>query len=107
MRDTPWEDIFKLSASASASEFCEGVQVGTDICIPNHKYQVKPHLSSWFLAACSAARVHKDYFFCLYQQNNFLNLKESSSRLVIVARVLEAAKFTYPNKTNNVQINVL
>ena len=31
LRDVPWEDIFKLSASAAASEFCEGIQVGTDI----------------------------------------------------------------------------
>ena len=23
LRDVPWEDIFKLSASAAASEFCE------------------------------------------------------------------------------------
>ena len=28
LRDVPWEDIFKLSASAAASEFCEWVQVG-------------------------------------------------------------------------------
>ena len=44
LRDVPWEDIFKLSASAAASEFCEWVQVGTDVCI-SHKYQIKPHLS--------------------------------------------------------------
>ena len=25
LRDVPWEDIFKLSASAAASEFCEWV----------------------------------------------------------------------------------
>ena len=37
LRDIPWKDILKLSASASASEFCEWVQVG--------KYQVKPHSS--------------------------------------------------------------
>ena len=30
LRDVPWEDIFKLSASAAASEFCEWVQVGID-----------------------------------------------------------------------------
>ena len=24
LRDVPWEDIFKLSASAAASEYCEG-----------------------------------------------------------------------------------
>ena len=28
LRDVPWEDIFKLSASAAASEFCEWVKVG-------------------------------------------------------------------------------
>ena len=27
LRDGPWEDIFKLSASAAVSEFCEWVQV--------------------------------------------------------------------------------
>ena len=33
------------SASAVASEFCEWVQVGNDVYIPYHKYQVKPHSS--------------------------------------------------------------
>ena len=31
LRDFPWKDIFKLSASVAASEFCEWVQVGTDV----------------------------------------------------------------------------
>ena len=30
LRDVPWEDIFKIIASAAASEFCECVQVGVD-----------------------------------------------------------------------------
>ena len=34
LREVPWEDIFKLSASAAASEFCEWVQVGIDVYIP-------------------------------------------------------------------------
>ena len=29
VRDAPWEDIFKLGASATASEFCELVQIKT------------------------------------------------------------------------------
>ena len=33
LRDVPWEEIFNLSASAAASEFCELVQVGTDVYI--------------------------------------------------------------------------
>ena len=35
LRDDPWEDIFKLSASAAASEFCEWIQVGSDVYIPH------------------------------------------------------------------------
>ena len=37
LRDNPWEDIFKLRASAAASEFCEWVQVGIDVYIPHIK----------------------------------------------------------------------
>ena len=40
LRDVPWEDIFKLGASAAASEFCERVQVGIDVYVPHRKYQV-------------------------------------------------------------------
>ena len=35
LRDVPSEDIFKLGASAAASEFCEWVQVGIDVYIPH------------------------------------------------------------------------
>ena len=45
LRDVPWKDIFKLSASAAASEFCEWVQVGIDVYTPHRKYQVKSHSS--------------------------------------------------------------
>ena len=63
LRDVSWEDIFKLGASAAASEFCEWVQVGTDVYIPHKKYQVKPHSSSWFSASCAAAIVQRNSFF--------------------------------------------
>ena len=46
LRDVPWGDVFKLSASAAASEFCEWVQAGIDAYIPHCKYQVKLHPSS-------------------------------------------------------------
>ena len=36
LRDVLWEDVFKLSASAAASEFCEWVQAGIDVYIPHH-----------------------------------------------------------------------
>ena len=45
LRDVPWEDIFKLSAPAAASEFCKRVEVEIYVYIPHCKYQVKPHSS--------------------------------------------------------------
>ena len=69
LRDLPCEDIFKLGASVAASEFCEWVQVGTDVYIPHVKYQVKPYSSPWLSAACATAIVHRNYFFPLHQQN--------------------------------------
>ena len=38
LRDVSWEDIFKLGASAAASEFCEWVRVGLDVYMPHRKY---------------------------------------------------------------------
>ena len=55
LRDVPWGVIFKLSASAEASEFWDWFQVAIDLYIPHHKYQVKPLSSPWFSAACAAA----------------------------------------------------
>ena len=100
LRDVPWEDIFKLSASAAASEFCEWVQVGIDVYIPHRKYQVKPHSSPWFSAACAAAIVHRNHFFRLYQKDKSsdskVKFRQASNRC---KRVLEAAKLAYANKT--------
>ena len=97
----PREDIFKLSGtSAEASKFCELLQVGIDVLIPHHKYQVKLDLSQWFPAACAAAIVHR-FFVCLYQQNKSSECKKLSwDKIVIIAkRVLEASKLSYVNKT--------
>ena len=38
LRDVPWEDIFKLGASAAASEFCQWVQAGINVYGPHRKY---------------------------------------------------------------------
>ena len=45
-RDAQREDIFKLGAAATASEFWDWVQLGVDVYIPHCKYQVKPHYLS-------------------------------------------------------------
>ena len=86
LRDVPWEDIFKLGASAAASEFCEWVQVGIDVYIPHRKYQVKPHSSPWFSAACATAIVYRNHSFVCTKRINHLNPKESSGILVIVVK---------------------
>ena len=43
LRDVPWEDIFKLGASAAASEFSEWVEVEIDVYVSHRKYRAKPH----------------------------------------------------------------
>ena len=100
LRDIPWVDIFKLSTSTAAREFCEWVQVGIVVYIPHRKYQVKPHSSPWFSAACAAAIVHRNHFFRLYQNYKSpefkVKFRQASNRC---KRVLEAAKLAYANKT--------
>ena len=67
--DAPWEDLFKIGASAAAaaaSEFYEWVRVGIDVYIPHRKYEVKPHSYLWFSAACAAVIIHRNHFFHLF-----------------------------------------
>ena len=101
MTDVPWEDTFKLGASAATSENSEWVQVGIDVNIPHRKYHAKRHSCPWFSAACAAAIVHRNYFFRFYQKN-----KSSDSKVKFrhqasnhCKRVLEAARLSYANKT--------
>ena len=100
LRDVPWEDIFKLGASAAASASCQRVQVGIDVYIPHRNYQVKPRSSPWFSAACAAAIVHRNHFFHLYQRekssDSKVKFRQASNRSKMV---LEAAKLAYANKT--------
>ena len=100
LRDVPWKDIFKLSASAAASEFCEWIQVGIDVYIPRCKYQVKPHSSPWFSAGCAAAIVHRNNFFRLHQQNKSTESKVKFRQASNHCKgVLGAAILAYATKT--------
>ena len=98
-RDVPWEDIFKLGASAAVSELCVWVLVGILVYIPHRKYQVKPHLSLWFSADYGAAISHRN------QQNIFseskVKFRQASNHC---KKVLEAAKLAYANKTKESSI---
>ena len=98
LTDVPWEGVFKFGASAAVIEFCEWAQVGIDVYIPHRKYQVNPHSSPWFLAACAAAIAHRNNF--RYYEYN----KSSASNVKFIQainhgkRVLEDAKLAYTNK---------
>ena len=87
VRDVLWEDVFKLKASAAASEFFPWFQAGTDVYIPHRKYQVKPHSSPWSSEAFAAATVHRNHFFRLYQQHKSseskVNFRQASNRLLL------------------------
>ena len=100
MRDVPWENIFKFSASAAASEFFEWVRVGIDVYIPHGRYQVKTHSSPWFSAACAVAVVHRNHYFRLYQQNKSseskVKFRQASNRC---EKVLDPTKLVYASKT--------
>ena len=57
-----------------------------DVYVLHCQFQIKPHLSPWFSIACAAAMVHRNHFFARTNRINLLNLKESSDRLVIIAK---------------------
>ena len=70
-----------------------------DVYIPHRKYQIKPHSSPWFSAACAAAIVHRNHFFLLYQEDksySTVKLRQASNHC---KRVLAAAKLAYANNT--------
>ena len=86
MRDVPWEDSFKLGASAAASEFCKTLQVEIDVYIPHRKYQTKPHSSPWFPASCATAIVHRNHFFRLYQRDKSSDSKVNFRQAMIAGK---------------------
>ena len=99
MTYVPWEVIFRLSASAAASEFFDSVQVGIDVYIFHRKYLFKPHSSPWFSAACATTIVHRNRFLCLHQKDQSseskVKFRQASN---CCKRVLEAVKLAYANK---------
>ena len=73
-----------------------------DVYIPHRKYQVKPHSSPWFSAACAAAIIHENHFFRMYKNDKSsdskVKFRQTSNRW---KRALEAAKLVYANKTKS------
>ena len=75
------------------------------------KYQVKPHSSSWFSAACAAAIFHRNHFFPLYQKDKSSDSEVKFRQATKVKfshhckRVLEAARLAYAHKTKESMIS--
>ena len=93
-----YQFIFLTAHSVCAYQASIGFRLEL-MYIPHRKYQVKPHSSPWFSAACVAAIVHRNHFFCLYQKDKSdskVKFRQASNRC---KRVLEAAKLAYANKT--------
>ena len=81
LRDVPWKDIFKFTASA-ASEFYEWVQVGIE-WDPYLKYQAKSHthLHVFQLLALRAILCRNHFFVCVNRINLLkLKFRQASNR---------------------------
>ena len=70
------------------------------VYISHYKYQVKPHSTPQFSAACVAAIVHRINFFHLYEQNKFPESKVKFRQASNSCKwFLEIAKLAHANKT--------
>ena len=80
--------------------FFSGFRLELMYYIPYRKYRVKSHSSPWLLAACAAAIVHRNHFFCLYltdkSSDSKVKFRQASNHW---KRVLKTAKLAYSNKT--------
>ena len=84
--DVLWGIYLNSVLLLAASKFCEWFHVGIGVYIPHRNYQVKPYSSPWCLTACTAAIVHRNQFLLFTNRINFVNVNESSDRLVINAK---------------------
>ena len=95
-RDAPLDNFFSLSADNCEAEITKWIQSGIESFVPHRRFQVKPHSSPWFSAACAAAISHRNHFFRQYCRNT----TPENKRLFSTARnrcrkVLDDAKAAY------------
>ena len=100
LRDILQEDIFKLSASVAASEFCEWVQVVIDVYNLIESIRSSfAHLHGFQLLVLCCHSLQKS-FFCFYQKDKLSESKVKFRQASNCCKsVLEAAKLAYTNKT--------
>ena len=97
-RDVPWAEIFKLTASAATTEFCEQIQVAIDIFLIEN---IRLNLTDLhdFVLLLLLPQFIKTTFFVFINRINLLNLKLSSGKLVTIAKRFLKLPDLYANKT--------
>ena len=94
LRDVPWEDIFKLSASAAAGDFVSGFRL--ELMYISLTVNIRPSLTHLYgFQLLVQFIVHRNHFSHLYSQNK-VNFGQDSHRC---KGVLKAAKLAYANET--------
>ena len=86
LREVPWEDVFKISACAAASEFVNGFRL--ELMYISLIISIRSgltHLHGFQLLVMLPLFIEITFFFCTNRINP-LNLKQSSDRLVIIAK---------------------
>ena len=73
LRDVPWQDIFKLNASAAVVNFLSGFRL--ELMYISLIISIKSNLTHLHGFACAAVIVHRNHFFWLYQQNKSSEFK--------------------------------
>ena len=68
LRDVPWEDIFKLGASAAASEFCEWLELMYISLIENIRSSLT-HLHGFQLLLLLPLFIEITFFICITRTN--------------------------------------
>ena len=84
--EVPWEDVFKISACAAASEFVGGFRL--ELMYISLIISIRSgltHLRGFQLLVMLPLFIEINFFFCTNRINP-LNLKQSSDRLVIIAK---------------------
>ena len=106
-RSTKLKDIFKFGTSAAASECREWVQIETDVYIPHCKYQIKPHSSPCFSAACTDVIVHRNHFLHLYQQSHSSESKVNFRQTIVAKGFLKLANLSILIKQQSIAFQKL
>ena len=102
LKDNPWEDIFKFSASAAAKKLCEWVQVGIDVSLIINIRPCLIHPHGVQLLVMLPQFIEITFFIFHFHQQN--KSSESNVKFRKVSNccksVLEVAKLPYANKTS-------